>query len=74
MTHESVEQQREEVAATVDALMAKADVKGRAKGAALQQRDRLEENWQPIAAGLAAAVVVLGTVIVIRRRRNGDGR
>ena len=69
-----VEQQREQVAATVDALIAKADVSARAKDAARHQKDVIEQNWRPIAAAVGAAAVVLGTVIVIRRRRDGDRR
>jgi hypothetical protein len=63
-----VEQQREEVAATVDALLGKADVAGRAKDAARRQKETIEQNWRPLAAGAAAAAVVLGTVVMLRRR------
>lgn len=66
-----VEQQREEVAATVDALLGKADVAGRAKDAARHQKETIEQNWRPLAAGAAAAAVVLGTVVVLRHRYRG---
>lgn len=63
-----VEQQREEVAAPVDALLGKADVAGRAKDAARHQKETIVQNWRPLAAGVAAAAVVLGTAVVLRRR------
>lgn len=66
-----VEQQREDVAATVDALLAKANVSARAKEAAKHQKETIEQNWQPIAAGVAVAAVVLVTAVVLRRRGQG---
>lgn len=68
----SVEDQRAEVAETVAALAAKADVSSRVQNEASHQAERAkavtQENPQVVAAvtGLVAALVV---AIIVRRRR-----
>ena len=82
----TIAQTRHDLAETVDALSAKADVKARARQrvedtkyraseAVAQGKDALsDENGDlkpvlPVAAGIAALVVVVGVVLVVRRRR-----
>jgi MYXO-CTERM domain-containing protein len=59
-----IEQQREQLADTVDALQAKLDVKTRAQHKAGEVRR--DPAW---IAGAAVAVLALGALVVWRRRR-----
>jgi hypothetical protein len=72
-----VDRIRADLAATVDALVAKADVAGRAKESAAhltaQGRQRIEAAGervtpQTIAIGVGSAVLVVAAVLVGRRR------
>ncbi|GAC68287.1 DUF3618 domain-containing protein [Gordonia soli] len=69
-----VEQQREELAETVDALVRKADVPARVSAAATdaaQSAQATAKANQPalIGAAVAAVLAVVGVVVVRRRRR-----
>jgi hypothetical protein len=70
-----IEQQREELAETVDALTAKLDVKARARERVRSIRAAATDDQgrptPPVLAGTAAvaAVVVAGVVLIVRRRR-----
>ncbi|MFC9978916.1 DUF3618 domain-containing protein [Gordonia sp. NPDC127522] len=68
-----IEQQREELAETVDALAAKLDVPARVNEAASKTAHTAEvkaqENQTVLIGAAVAAVVALGAFIVIRRRR-----
>ncbi len=59
-----IEQQREDLAHTVDALQAKLDVKARAQHKA--QEIRRHPAW---IGGAVAAAVAIGALVVWRRRR-----
>ena len=68
-----IEQQREELAETVDALAAKLDVPARVNEAASKTAHtaqvKAQENRTVLIGAAVAAVVALGAFIVIRRRR-----
>ncbi|AZZ83272.1 DUF3618 domain-containing protein [Gordonia alkanivorans] len=68
-----VEQQREELAETVDALAAKLDVPARVNTAAAETahtaKVKAEENRTTLIGVAVAAVLAIGTVIVVKRRR-----
>ncbi len=59
-----IEQQREQLADTVDALQAKLDVKAHAQ----RKADELRHN-PALLAGAAAAVIAIGALVLWRRRR-----
>jgi hypothetical protein len=61
---QQIQQQREDLAHTVDALQAKLDVKAHAK----RKADDVRNN-PALLAGVAAAVVVVTALVVWRRRR-----
>ncbi|MDY6810336.1 DUF3618 domain-containing protein [Gordonia sp. HNM0687] len=66
-----VEQQREELAQTVDALTDKLDVRARAQDAAnrtVQSATATARDNQQLLIGVAAAVLAVGAVVVIRRK------
>ncbi|MAU81470.1 DUF3618 domain-containing protein [Gordonia sp. Z-3] len=66
-----VEQQREELAQTVDALTDKLDVRARAHDAAehtVQAASATARDNRQLLIGVAAAVLAVGAVVVIRRR------
>ena len=69
-----VEQQREELAETVDALAAKLDVPARVNAAAAETaytaRVKAEENRTVLIGAAVAAALAVGTVVVRRRRRS----
>jgi hypothetical protein len=73
-----VEQQRAELAETVEALTQKLDVPTRVKSAAADTAHtaqvKAKENPQPLAAFGAAGVVAIITIIVLRRRRHSKGK
>ncbi|ASR02114.1 DUF3618 domain-containing protein [Gordonia rubripertincta] len=68
-----IEQQREELAETVDALAAKLDVPARVNTAASETahtaKVKAEENRTALIGVAVAAVLAIGTVIIVRRRR-----
>ncbi|MBY4575255.1 deoxyuridine 5'-triphosphate nucleotidohydrolase [Gordonia paraffinivorans] len=68
-----IEQQREELAETVDALAAKLDVPARVSAAASETahtaRTKATENRNALAGAAVAAVVALGAFLIVRRRR-----
>ncbi|MCX5044133.1 DUF3618 domain-containing protein [Aldersonia sp. NBC_00410] len=64
-----IEEQRAEIAATVEALAAKADVPTRLRSATEVQRRKLQDN-APLVAAAVGGVVAAVVVIVILRRRN----
>ncbi|GAC53026.1 MULTISPECIES: DUF3618 domain-containing protein [Gordonia] len=68
-----VEQQREELAETVDALAAKLDVPARMNAAAAETaytaKVKAEENRTALIGVAVAVLVAIGTVVVIKRRR-----
>ncbi|ATD69906.1 MULTISPECIES: DUF3618 domain-containing protein [Gordonia] len=68
-----VEQQREELAETVDALAAKLDVPARVNAAASETaytaKVKAEENRTALIGVAVAVLVAIGTVVVIKRRR-----
>jgi hypothetical protein len=72
-----VEEQRAELAETVDALAQKFDVPTRVKTAAADTAHtaqvKAKDNPQLLAASGAAAVLMLGLVLVIRRRSKKKG-
>ena len=61
---QQIQQQREDLAHTVDALQAKLDVKAHAK----RKADDVRRN-PALLAGVAAAVVAVTALVVWRRRR-----
>ncbi|MBM7279590.1 DUF3618 domain-containing protein [Gordonia rubripertincta] len=69
-----IEQQREELAETVDALAAKLDVAARVNTAAAETAQtakvKAEENRTTLIGVAVAAVLAIGTVIVVKRRRS----
>ncbi|MGB6180077.1 MAG: DUF3618 domain-containing protein [Rhodococcus sp. (in: high G+C Gram-positive bacteria)] len=76
----SVEQQRQELADTVEALAAKVDVPARVSAAAHDQSEKVQEaaqggvaavkeNPQVAGASLAGVAIALVLVAVVRRRR-----
>ncbi len=73
-----VEQQRAELAETVEALTQKLDVPARVKSAAADTAHtaqvKAKENPQPLAAFGAAGVVAIIAIIVLRRRRHSKGK
>lgn len=67
---DDVEQQRQQLAETVDALSEKLDVVGRAKTGARHEAEMVkQQSRQPLAIGGAAAVVVLLGLMMLRRKR-----
>lgn len=70
-TQQSREETREELAATLEALAHKADVKGRAKVSAqravAQTKERVDTRTAAIGLGALGVAVLL---LVIRKRRN----
>lgn len=68
-----IEQQREELAETVDALAAKLDVPARVNTAASETahtaKVKAEENRTALIGVAVAAVLAIGTVIIVERRR-----
>ncbi|MCK8615345.1 DUF3618 domain-containing protein [Gordonia sp. C13] len=69
-----IEQQREELAETVDALAAKLDVPARVNTAASETAQtakvKAEENRTTLIGVAVAAVLAIGAVIVVKRRRS----
>ncbi|MBD0863943.1 DUF3618 domain-containing protein [Gordonia sp. zg691] len=69
-----IEQQREELAETVDALTAKLDVPSRLSDAAADTaataKVKAQENRTVLIGVAAAALVAIGAVVVLRRRRS----
>lgn len=63
---DDIAEHREELAATVDALAAKLDVRARLRARASGQAAALRRHAVPVASGLVALVTVL---VVVRRRR-----
>ncbi|MGY4647363.1 DUF3618 domain-containing protein [Mycobacterium sp. URHB0021] len=64
----SLDQQREELAETVDALRAKLDVPTRIKAAVQEQAQRLNDNTA-LRNGLLIAVLAATTLVIVRRYR-----
>ena len=67
-----IERQREQLAATVDELQARLDVKARAKEKATELRDRATTDTgkpRPELLGAAAAALAVIGLVVWRRRR-----
>jgi hypothetical protein len=68
-----VEQQRQELAATVDALAAKLDVPARVNDAASRTAHtaqvKAQENSTVLIGAAVAAVLAVGTIVIVRRRR-----
>ena len=68
-----IARQREQLADTVDALQAKLDVKAQAQAKVVALKDRATTDTgaprPELAAGAAAALVVLVALIVWRKRR-----
>jgi MYXO-CTERM domain-containing protein len=67
-----IERQREQLAATVDELQARLDVKARAKDKAAELRDRATTDTgkpRPELLGAAAAALAVIGLVVWRRRR-----
>ncbi|ORM25159.1 DUF3618 domain-containing protein [Williamsia sp. 1135] len=73
-----VEQQRAELAETVEALAQKLDVPTRVKSAAADTAHTAQvkaiENQQPLAAFGAAGVVAIIAIVLLRRRRRSKGK
>lgn len=73
-----VEQQRAELAETVEALTQKLDVPTRVKAAASDTAHtaqvKAKENPQPLAALGAASVVAIIAIVLLRRRRRSKGK
>ncbi|MEE4021796.1 DUF3618 domain-containing protein [Gordonia sp. PKS22-38] len=66
-----VEQQRAELAETVDALARKADVKARVQDSAADLAQTARNNQNTLAAGGAAALGLVAVLVITRRwRRN----
>jgi LPXTG-motif cell wall-anchored protein len=72
-----VEEQRAELAETVDALAQKFDVPTRVKSAAADTAHtaqiKAKDNQQVLVASGAAGVLLLGLFVIIRRRRSKKG-
>ena len=70
-----VEQQRQELAETVDALAAKLDVPARVNDAASKTAHtaqvKAQENQTVLIGAAVAAVLAVGGIIILRRRRRG---
>lgn len=70
-----VEQQRQELAETVDALAAKLDVPARVNDAASKTAHtaqvKAQENQTALIGAAVAAVLAVGGIIILRRRRRG---
>lgn len=66
-----VEQQRQELAETVDALAAKLDVPARVNDAASKTAHTAQENQTVLIGAAVAAVLAVGGIIILRRRRRG---
>ncbi|MGA9872195.1 MAG: hypothetical protein WBQ44_13775 [Rhodococcus sp. (in: high G+C Gram-positive bacteria)] len=70
----SIEEQRAEVAETVAALAAKADVPARVQNEAAFQADRAkavaQENPQILAAAVGGVLAALLVTVILRRRRS----
>lgn len=68
-----VEQQRQELAETVDALAAKLDVPARVNDAASKTahtaQEKAQENQTVLIGAVLAAVLAVGGIIILRRRR-----
>ncbi|OUC78785.1 DUF3618 domain-containing protein [Gordonia lacunae] len=68
-----VEQQRQELAETVDALAAKLDVPARVNDAASKTahtaQEKAQENQTVLIGAAVAAVLAVGGIIILRRRR-----
>jgi ElaB/YqjD/DUF883 family membrane-anchored ribosome-binding protein len=74
-----IEATREELSRTVDELSARLDVPARARERALRARDTAVETYREsppltIAAGLALVGLVVGVVILRRKRAESRGR
>ena len=69
-----VEQQRQELAETVDALAAKLDVPARVNDAATRTAHtaqvKAQENSTVLIGAAVAAVLAVGAFIIVRRRRH----
>ncbi|MFE0748453.1 DUF3618 domain-containing protein [Gordonia sp. NPDC058843] len=69
-----VEQQRQELAETVDALAAKLDVPARVNDAASKTAHtaqvKAQENSTVLIGAAVAAVLAVGAFVIIRRRRS----
>lgn len=67
------EQQRQELAETVDALAAKLDVSARVNDAASRTAHtaqvKAQENSTVLIGAAVAAVLAVGTIVIVRRRR-----
>jgi hypothetical protein len=68
---EDIEQTRQQLGQTAEALAAKADVKARAKQKVSQVKEQAAGGWlsNPSALAAAAAVVFAGIAIMLWRRR-----
>ncbi|WP_238421157.1 DUF3618 domain-containing protein [Gordonia sp. 'Campus'] len=68
-----IEQQRQELAETVDALAAKLDVPARVSEAASETAQtakvKAQENRTVVIGAAVAAVLAVGAIIIVRRRR-----
>jgi hypothetical protein len=68
-----IEQTREELGSTLEALVAKTDVKARIREKAAAKQRAVRQNPKPAvlsAAAAAAAVAAVALMVVWRRRRN----
>ncbi|WP_439031977.1 DUF3618 domain-containing protein [Gordonia terrae] len=68
-----IEQQRQELAETVDALAAKLDVPARVSEAASETahtaKVKAQENRTVVIGAAVAAVLAVGAIVIVRRRR-----
>ncbi|TSD99490.1 DUF3618 domain-containing protein [Skermania sp. ID1734] len=68
-TTPDLKQQREEIAATVQALAAKADVKGRVKTATATKAEQLQHNRAAVAGAAVGFFALFAIVFQLRRSR-----